>query len=132
MTERKPISERWESFVERKIREAQSEGAFDSLAGFGRPIRDLDAPDDSNWWLKKKLREENLTLLPPILEARLEAEKTLEAIWSLPTEAEVRRRLTALNERIRKAHFSPADGPADGVRPVDIEAVVREWVRRKR
>ena len=66
--ERKPPSESWESFTDRKIREAQEEGAFDALPGFGKPIADLDGPDDPNWWIKKKLREERLVLLPPVLE----------------------------------------------------------------
>ena len=129
--ERKPPSESWESFTDRKIREAQEEGAFDALPGFGKPIPDLDGPDDPNWWIKKKLREERLVLLPPVLEARLDAEKTLESVATMATEMQVRRAMIALNERIRKAHFSAADGPADGVRPVDIEAVVAQWKRAR-
>ncbi|HEX4129634.1 MAG TPA: DUF1992 domain-containing protein [Pirellulales bacterium] len=129
--ERKPPSESWESFTDRKIREAQEEGAFDSLPGFGKPIADLDGPDDPNWWIKKKLREERLVLLPPVLEARLDAEKTLEAVGKMASEMQVRRTLIALNERICKAHFSAADGPANGVRPVDIEAVVAQWKRAR-
>jgi hypothetical protein len=129
--ERKPPSESWESFTDRKIREAQEEGAFDALPGFGKPIADLEGPDDPNWWIKKKLREERLVLLPPVLEARLDAEKTLESVATMATEMQVRRAMIALNERIRKAHFSAADGPADGVRPVDIEAVVAQWKRAR-
>jgi hypothetical protein len=130
--ERKPPSETWESFADRKIREAQEEGAFDALPGFGKPIPDLDGPDDVNWWLKKKLREERLILLPPILEARLDAEKTLATVASMTTEEQVRRCLAALNERIQRAHFSAADGPAEGVRPVDVEAVVADWKRGRK
>jgi hypothetical protein len=129
--ERKPHSESWESFIDRKIREAQEEGAFDALPGFGKPIPDLEGPEDPNWWVKKKLREEKLVVLPPILEARLDAEKTLAAIDSMASEQQVRRTLLALNERIRQAHFSASDGPADGVRPVDVEAVVAEWLIRR-
>jgi len=129
--ERKPPSETWESFAERRIREAKEAGAFDALPGFGKPIPDLDGPDDPNWWLKKKLREEKIVVLPPILEARLDAEKTLAAVASMATETQVRRSLKALNERIRKAHFSAADGPADGVRTVDVEAVVADWKRAR-
>jgi hypothetical protein len=129
--ERKPPSESWESFTDRKIREAQAEGAFDALPGFGKPIPDLDGPDDPNWWLKKKLREEKIVVLPPILEARLDAEKTLAALDSMASEQQVRRSSNALNERIRKAHFSAAEGPAVGVRPVDVDAVVAEWRKRR-
>lgn len=131
MTDRKPSLEKWESLAERRIREAQAEGAFDRPPGLGRPIPDLDGIDDANWWLKKKLREERLGLLPPILEARLESEKTVASIWSMTSEAQVRLALTRLNERIRQAHFSPIGGPADGVQPVDVEALVGEWNRRR-
>lgn len=123
----KPSIEKFESFAERKIREAQVQGQFDALPGFGKPIPSLDEPDDENWWIKDKLRREGLVLLPPILEARRDIEKTLEAIQSMPSEHQVRVALQALNERIRAAHFSVAGGPADGVRPVDIEAVVASW-----
>ncbi len=48
----------------------------------------------------------------------------------MSSENQVRRALTALNERIRAAHFSPADGPSDGVRPVDVEATIADWKNR--
>jgi hypothetical protein len=129
--ERKPHSESWESFIDRKIREAQEEGAFDALPGFGKPIPDLEGPEDPNWWVKKKLREEKLVVLPPILEARLDAEKTLAAIDSMASEQQVRRTLLALNERIRQAHFSASAGPVTGVRPVDVDSLVAEWLIRR-
>lgn len=131
MTERKPQNESWESFVERQINQAKQEGAFNNLPGFGRPIPDIDRPHDENWWIRQKLKREELSVLPPILEARLEREKTLEAIWSLDGEPQVRRRLEKLNEKIRAAHFSHLGGPADGVLPVDIEATLAEWKRRR-
>jgi hypothetical protein len=62
MTERKPPAVSWESFVERQIREAQEAGEFDSLPGFGKPIPDIDEPYDENWWLKKKARQEKISL----------------------------------------------------------------------
>jgi hypothetical protein len=123
----KPSIEKFESFAERRIREAQAEGLFDSLPGFGKPIPNLDGPDDENWWIKSKLRQEGLVILPPILEARRDIERTLEAVRSLRSEHQVRLALDGLNNRIRAAHFSPAGGPADGVRPVDREAVVESW-----
>lgn len=124
---RKAAGESWESFSDRLIRKAQQEGAFNHLPGMGKPIEDLDVPYDEDWWIKKKLRDENLSLTPPALEARLDIERTLENINSLNSEFEVRRRLETLNERVRQAHFSHVPGPADGARPVDIEAVVTRW-----
>jgi len=123
----KPSIDKFESFAERKIREAQADGQFDALPGLGKPIPDLDEQDDENWWIKNKLRQEGLVILPPILEARRDIEKTLEAVRSMSSERQVRLAIKALNERIRAAHFSPAGGPADGVRPVEVEAVVQSW-----
>jgi hypothetical protein len=88
MTERKPPGEAWESFTERRIREAQAEGAFENLPGFGRPIPGIDEPLDENWWIREKLRREQINAVPPIIAARLEVEKTLVAIrqgWSSST-----------------------------------------------
>jgi hypothetical protein len=127
MTERKPPGEAWESFTERRIREAQAEGAFENLPGFGRPIPGIDEPLDENWWIREKLRREQINAVPPIIAARLEVEKTLVAIRQLSSEHLVRRRLEQLNESIRRAHFSHIAGPADGISPLDIESEVTRW-----
>ena len=127
MAERKPPHEEWESFTERKIREAQSEGAFANLPGFGQPIPGIDEPAEENWWVRDKLRREQLSLPHPVLEARLCKERELAALPRMGSEQEVRRRMQRLNEQIRAAHFSHLPGPADGVLPVDIEAAVAQW-----
>lgn len=127
MTDRRTPGESWESFAERRIREAQADGAFAHLPGFGRPIPGIDETPDENWWVREKLRREQVNVLPPILAARLEKERVLETLPALSSEAEVRRRLEALNATIRKAHFSHIPGPAESVLPVDIEAALAEW-----
>lgn len=127
MTERKPALEKWESFAERKIREAMEEGEFDALPGFGQPIPDIDKPLADDWWLKQKLKREKLSMLPPILEARLDIERTLEGLRIVSSELVARRTLEQLNERIRKAHYSAQEGPSAGVFPIDIDAAIDEW-----
>ena len=119
--------ESWESFAERKIRQAMIEGEFDHLPGFGHPIPEIDQPWDENSWVRRKLRDEQINALPPILEARLDREKTLELIQQISLEREVIRQLSALNDRIRQAHFASAAGPSEGVFPVDIEAELIRW-----
>jgi hypothetical protein len=119
--------ESWESFAERRIREAQAAGEFDRLPGFGQPIPGIDQPWDENSWVRQKLRDEQINALPPVLEARLDKERTLEAVQRLTSEAAVRRELTALQGRIRKAHFASQSGPAEGVLPVDLEAEIARW-----
>jgi hypothetical protein len=131
MTQRKPKGERWESFVERQIREAQEAGEFDQLPGFGKPLPDLDEPYDEMWWLKKKLRRENLSLLPPALRIRLDVQQTLQATMRLTTESAVREAVVALNERIERANFGAVWGPPSTTMPLDIEQVVSEWRSRR-
>ena len=86
---------------------------------------------DDNSWVRKKLREEKIVALPPILEARLRIDRFLSDLESLPTETEVRRQVESLNDFVRQAHYSHLPGPADGVRPLDADATVAEWKRRR-
>jgi len=117
----------WESFAERRIREAMEAGQFDNLPGAGKPIPGIDEPPDDDWWVKQKLKEEGLSIVPPILEARRELERTLSELPGIRSEAEVRRRLEKVNLQIREAIASPHPGPAIVVLPVDVERVVEEW-----
>ncbi len=43
------MAQRWESPVEKAIREAQERGEFDGLPGAGKPLGDLGSPDDAMW-----------------------------------------------------------------------------------
>lgn len=131
MPERKPADESWESFTERRIRQAQEAGEFSRLPGFGQPIPGIDQPLSENWWLKQKLRDEQLSVVPPIIEARLRRERVLAELSQLATETLVRRKLQELNEFIREAHFATTAGPATGVFPVDIEQAVSDWRRER-
>ncbi|MFN0019719.1 MAG: DUF1992 domain-containing protein [Pirellulaceae bacterium] len=119
----------WTSVAEDQIRQAQAAGEFDHLPGFGQPIPGIDEPYDENWWVKEKLRREQISALPPALEIARDKERTLVAIAKLTSEAEVRRELAALNERIRRAHFSCGWGPSCTTLPVDVEEFVQDWKR---
>ncbi len=119
--------ESWESYADRRIRQAQADGEFDRLPGFGQPIPGIDEPWDENSWVRQKLRREQINELPPVLAARLDKERVLESLSKLAAEAEVRTKLLELNRRIQQAHFSTADGPAIGITPVDVDEEVRRW-----
>jgi hypothetical protein len=97
------------------------------LPGVGQPIPGIDDVLDENWWLKAKLRREQLSVLPPIMEARLVREQLLESLAELPTERNVRERVATVNAQIRRAHFAHIAGPADGVLPLDEEQVIAAW-----
>lgn len=122
---KKPLS--WDRLAEERIRTAQEQGQFENLPGFGQPIPGLDEPHDDLWWVKEKLKREQISSLPPALEIRLDVEKTQATIAQLATEEAVRREIGLLNERIRKASFGVTWGPPVDVLPLDVEEVVARW-----
>lgn len=127
MPERKPRNQTWESFAEQQIQSAQQAGAFDNLPGAGQPLPGIDAPLELDWWLKRKLKEEQLEVLPPLLEARRDIERTRREIAALRTEAVVREQLQQLAKRVRAAIMSPHPSPPVFILPIDVEEEVRRW-----
>jgi hypothetical protein len=128
MTERKPGTMSFESWIEAQIRDAQDRGEFDDLPGRGKPLQGLDGAHDDLWWVKQWMRREGLSYLPPALAIRREAEKVLEDIGRLSSERAVRRVVDDLNERIRDVNRRPAiDGPPSTLMPLDLETVVARW-----
>lgn len=124
MTERKPPGVDFESWVDRQIREAEQRGDFAELPGIGKPLPDLDQPYDEQWWLKEKMRREHLSVLPPSLALRKEAEDALTAAEGAPTDTAARAILTDINEKIAAAVRRPPPGPPLGLKPYDVEAVL--------
>ncbi|MFF3792944.1 DUF1992 domain-containing protein [Streptomyces sp. NPDC001981] len=127
MTERKPAGVSFESWVDKQIREAEQRGDFSQLPGFGKPLPGIDRPYDETWWITAKMQREGVSMLPPALALRKEAEDTRAAVSEARSEAEVRRMLTAVNEKIEAAIRRPPPGPLLNIRPFDIDAVVDEW-----
>ena len=75
MTERKPTGVSWESWTERQIEQGRRAGLFEGLDGAGRPIEGLDGPHDEEWWVKAKLRREEIAYLPPTIAVRADARR---------------------------------------------------------
>jgi hypothetical protein len=121
---KRPLS--WNLLAEERIQSALEEGQFENLPGFGKPIPAIDEPHDELWWVKDKLKREQISSLPPALAIRLDVEKTLAALASVAAESVVRKEVALLNERIRKAGFA-AWGPSVDVLPLDLEETVARW-----
>ena len=51
-----------EVIADDKIRTAYSRGEFDNLPGLGKPAAIIDEPYDPNWWLRRKLKHEDIQL----------------------------------------------------------------------
>ncbi|GAA1010719.1 DUF1992 domain-containing protein [Streptomyces sp. LB8] len=131
MTERKPPGIPFESWVDRQIREAQQRGEFDRLPGAGRPLPD-DRSYEELWWVKRKLAREGLSVLPPTLALRKEAEDALAAALAAPSERVVRTIIEDINARILDMMLKPPPGPPLGLKRYDVEEVVRRWRERRR
>ena len=127
MTERKPSGVSWQSWVERQIDEARQGGAFDDLDGHGHPIDGISTVHDEMWWIKAKLRDEDIAYLPPTIAIRAEREAAIDAAMAASTEEEVRALLEDLNQHIRHVNSHGAAGPPSSVAPVDVDVIVERW-----
>jgi hypothetical protein len=125
--EKKPPNVSWESWVERKIREGMERGEFDNLPGSGKPIPDLARPYDELWWLRKKLRDENFSIEPLTITLRRELDETRARIAAATSEAEVRRLVGAINERIVYVNSHTTSGPPSDLVPLNVERAVEGW-----
>jgi hypothetical protein len=119
----------YETRIDRQLREAQERGDFDNLPGAGKPLPNNGEEYDAEWWLKGLVRRESIASagLPPALALRKEVEDLPKVLAGKRTETAVRQVVTDLNDRILLARRGPVDGPPVAVKPVDADAVVREW-----
>ncbi|MDL9947464.1 DUF1992 domain-containing protein [Gordonia sp. ABSL11-1] len=129
---------RHESRVEKMIREATERGEFDNLPGMGKPL-DLSDADDPDWWVKRKIRDENLdssALLPMPLQLRREAQDFPDSLVSIADEDAVREILTDFNRRVREAHLGSRAGLPTLItaHTVDVDDLIDRWreLRRSR
>ena len=127
MTDRKPPDVSWQSWIDKQIYDAQQRGEFDNLAGKGKPLSDIDEPLDDLWWVKRKLKEEGVSFLPPALAIRREVELTREAIAAADDEDKVRELVLAVNDRIREVNRTSITGPPTTVMPMNVDDVVARW-----
>ncbi|MEY2450941.1 MAG: hypothetical protein QOD92_515 [Acidimicrobiaceae bacterium] len=131
VSDRKPPGVSWESWVDKQIREAQENGEFDDLPGHGQPLPGIDRPRDELWWVRQKLRRENVSFSPPALSLRREVDEALERIAQATTEEAVRELVSAVNERIRYVNSHTVSGPPTSVATLDIDAVIAKWHSRR-
>jgi hypothetical protein len=117
-----PFRRQHETFADRQIRLAKEAGAFDGLSGEGQPIRGIDGPADEDWWIKEKLRREQVDLqLPPALEIRQAKRDLLAELSDLVDEGIVRSRIEELNRRIAYVNRTATSGPPSTTTLIDTE-----------
>lgn len=122
-------------WIELQIRDAERQGAFENLPGKGKPIPDIDTPRTELAWLTGYLKRENVDvaiMLPPSLALAREVERLPELLREQRTEAQVRELVEDLNARIRLAVLRPQEGPPMRVSPLDVDALVSQWIQARR
>ena len=123
-----PFGPRRESHVDRQIRQARESGSFDDLAGNGRPLQGIDDVDDEDWWIKEKLRREQVELeLPPALAIRQAKRELLASLSAFAEEADLRRRIDDVNGRIARVNGVATSGPPSTTTLIDVERTVQAW-----
>jgi len=130
MTERKPAGMSFETWIDHQIRQAQDQGAFDGLAGAGRPLPRRDREQTSYEWALEWARRENGGadgMLPPGLALRKERDGLPEVVERLPSEDAVRAVVEDFNDRVAAHWRRPADR-ADAVPGMaDLDALLEHW-----
>ena len=119
-------------WVELQVQQAMRRGDFDNLPGTGKPIPDLDAPHDPDWWLKRLIERERITgVLPPALALRTEDARMDETLDHETTAAGVRRIVEDFNARIVEARRQLQGGPPVITPLRDADREIAAWQQRR-
>jgi len=121
------------TWVDLQVRQAIERGDFDDLPGAGKPIPDLGAQHDPDWWVKQLVERERITgVLPAALQLRKDDAALDDRLDGLVSETEVRREVEDFNARVLRARYTPVDGPPLVTMPRDVEETVERWRERRR
>ena len=123
--------EQQQTWVDLQVRQAMERGEFENLPGAGKPIEGLGAQHDPDWWLKKLVERERITVLPPSVALRKEDAELDATLDRLHSETEVRRHVEDFNDRVVAARYSLSPGPPLITMPRDVDATVAAWAERR-
>ncbi len=118
-------------WVDLQIQQAMQRGEFDNLPGAGKPIQGLGEQHDPDWWLKKLVEREKISVLPPALQLRKDDAELDARLDRHTAESEVRRELEEFNARVMRARYTPIDGPPLVTMPRDVDGEIDAWRERR-
>lgn len=127
VSERKPPGTPWKAWIDHAIHEAERDGQFDDLPGKGKPLPDLGEGYDPDWWTKKLIQREKVSVLPPALRIKARVAAELPRIRNLVREEDVRIALGKLNAEIGKVNRTVTAGPSTQIAPLDADAILERW-----
>jgi len=128
----KPTVDQLRSNAEIAIQQAMRRGDFDNLPGAGKPLEGLGTTHDPDWWIRQKIRNEQLTGLgPPALTLRTENVQLDARLDALFREEDVRAVLEDFNRRVIEARRQLLGGPPVVTPTRDVEAEVAAWRQRR-
>ncbi|NYG59159.1 hypothetical protein BJ980_002082 [Nocardioides daedukensis] len=118
-------------WVDLQVQEAMARGEFDDLPGAGKPIKDLGEHHDPDWWLKKLVEREKISVLPSALALRKEDLELDAQLDKENIEGRVVKALEDFNRRIINARRQLEGGPPVITPLRDIDAEVAAWRERR-
>lgn len=120
------------AYIETSIQQAIRRGDFDNLPGAGKPIEGLGDEHDPDWWIRRKIRTEQLTGLgPPALMLRTEHAEFAERADAFTREEDVREYVSDFNRRVIEARRQLLGGPPVVTPTRDVEAEIAAWRARR-
>jgi hypothetical protein len=118
-------------WVEQQLRIAFERGDFDDLPGAGKPLEGLGTDHDPDWWVKRLVEREQISVLPPALELRKEDAEMAARLDRITAESEVREEVESFNARVRRARMQLLGGPPVITPERDVDAEVAAWRERR-
>lgn len=124
-----------ERMAEERIQAAIDSGAFDNLAGSGKPLPQTGTFTQERWLQQYLEREglDGLATAPTVLGLRKEAQQFPDSLLHYPDEQSVREHLRDYNRRVKHNRLHPDPQlPRTIMAPlIDVEAMVQRWRERR-
>jgi hypothetical protein len=134
MTQRKPAGMSFGTWIDNQITRAREDGAFDGLAGAGKPLPQRAREQSSYDWALEWAKRENadvVGMLPTGLALRKEREELPARVDRQTSEDAVRALVEAHNARVDQYYRRPVEGVWVPVGMADPDEVVAEWRRTR-